>query len=62
VTDKRPEVQLSGKVEFDEVYVTAGHKGQPESVKKKADKGGGASSKGFEVGGRSKKRSHRSSA
>jgi len=35
VADKRPEVQLSGTVEFDEVYVTAGHKGQPEAVKKK---------------------------
>ena len=35
VSDQRPEVQLSGTVEFDEVYVTAGHKGQPEAVKKK---------------------------
>lgn len=35
VADKRPEVQLSGTVEFDEVYVTAGHKGQPEQVKKR---------------------------
>jgi transposase-like protein len=61
VTDKRPEVQLSGTVEFDEVYVTAGHKGQPESVKKKAAKGGGANSKGFGVAVRSKKRNPRSS-
>ena len=30
VADKCPEVQLSGTVEFDEVYVTAGHKGQPD--------------------------------
>lgn len=35
VADKRPEVQLSGTVEFDEVYVTAGHKGHPEQVKKR---------------------------
>ena len=35
IVDKRPEVQLSGTVEFDEVYVTAGHKGQPEQVKKR---------------------------
>lgn len=35
VSDKRPEVQLSGIVEFDEVYVTAGHKGHPEAVKKR---------------------------
>lgn len=50
VADKRPEVQLSGTVEFDEVYVTTGHKGQPESIKKKADKGGGVSSKGYPSG------------
>ena len=62
VADKRPEVQLSGTVEFDEVYVTAGHKGQPEQVKKKAAKGGDASSKGFGDAVRSKKRSRRSSA
>jgi hypothetical protein len=30
----KPEVQLSGDVECDEVYVTAGHKGNPEAVKK----------------------------
>ncbi|MGC1528525.1 MAG: IS1595 family transposase [Phormidesmis sp.] len=39
IADKRPEVQLSGTVEFDEVYVTAGHKGQPEQVKKKGRQG-----------------------
>ncbi|MGD1943711.1 MAG: hypothetical protein ACFB0G_20640 [Leptolyngbyaceae cyanobacterium] len=61
VADQRPEVQLSGTVEFDEVYVTAGHKGHPEQVKKKAAKGGGASSKGFGAGVRLKKRSRRSS-
>ena len=62
VADKRPEVQLSGTVEFDEVYVTAGHKGQPEQVKKKAVRGGGASSKGFGDAVRSKKRSRQSLA
>ena len=35
VVDKKPQVKLSGEVEFDEVYVTAGHKGNPEAVKKK---------------------------
>jgi len=30
----KPEVILSGEVECDEVYVTAGHKGNPEAVKK----------------------------
>jgi transposase-like protein len=37
VVDRRPPVALSGEVECDEVYVTAGHKGHPEAVKKKAD-------------------------
>jgi transposase-like protein len=42
VLEERPEVQLSGEVELDEVYVVAGHKGHPEAVKKKgvrADQG-----------------------
>ena len=47
VVDKKPEVQLAGEVEFDEVYVTAGHKGHPEAVKKKVGRGGVASSKGY---------------
>ena len=34
VVENKPEVTLSGKVECDEVYVVAGHKGQPEEVKK----------------------------
>jgi len=38
---KRPEVILKGEVEFDEVYLIAGHKGHPEAVKKKSEKGGG---------------------
>ena len=37
VVDKKPEVKLSGEVEFDEVYVTAGHKGNPAAVKKRTD-------------------------
>jgi transposase-like protein len=35
---KAPAVQLAGEVEIDEVYVVAGHKGQPAAVAK----GGGA--------------------
>ena len=31
----QPEPHLSGEVECDEVYVTAGHKGHPEAVKKR---------------------------
>lgn len=59
IVDKKPEVQLSGDVECDEVYVTAGHKGHPEAVKKRGVKGGGASSKGFGAEVRSKQKSRR---
>ena len=59
VADKRPEVQLSGTVEFDEVYVTAGHKGQPETVKKKAVRDAGGNSRGFGDAVRSKRRNRR---
>jgi len=41
VYEKRPEGILKGEVEFDEVYLIAGHKGHPEAVKKKSEKGGG---------------------
>jgi hypothetical protein len=34
IIDRRPTATLSGKVECDEVYVMAGHKGHPEAVKK----------------------------
>ncbi len=34
IVNNKPEVNLSGEVECDEVYVTAGHKGYPEAVKK----------------------------
>ncbi len=32
---KVPAVELKGEVEIDEVYVVAGHKGQPEEVAKR---------------------------
>lgn len=35
VVDRRPPVTLSGTVECDEVYVVAGHKGNPAAVAKK---------------------------
>jgi len=35
VVDLKPEPQLEGAVECDEVYIVAGHKGHPEAVKKK---------------------------
>jgi transposase-like protein len=39
IVDRRPVVVLEGEVECDEVYVVAGHKGNPEAVKKKGDPG-----------------------
>lgn len=38
IVEKKPEETLSGEVEFDEVYVVAGHKGNPEAVKKREEK------------------------
>jgi len=35
IVDRRPAVVLDGEVECDEVYVVAGHKGNPVAVKKK---------------------------
>src|SRR5512143_311857 len=43
---KTPEVSLSGDVEVDEVYVVAGHKGQPAAV---AKRGGRADAVGWRV-------------
>jgi hypothetical protein len=37
IVKRKPVEILSGEVEFDEVYVVAGHKGHPEAVKKKGD-------------------------
>ena len=37
---KTPEIVLSGEVEIDEVYIVAGHKGQPDEVKKRGEKAG----------------------
>ena len=37
IVDHRPAVALEGEVECDEVDVVAGHKGNPEAVKKKAE-------------------------
>jgi transposase-like protein len=38
-----PEARLAGEVEIDEVYVVAGHKGQPAAVAKRGARGGDAS-------------------
>ena len=40
VYEKRPIVTLSGEVEADELYLVAGHKGQPEAVKKSTESRG----------------------
>jgi hypothetical protein len=37
-----PEVKLAGEVEIDEVYVVAGHKGQPATVAKRGGSAGAA--------------------
>ena len=39
IVAKTPDVVLSGDVEFDELYVVAGHKGNPEAVRAKGRKG-----------------------
>ena len=36
---KKPKVRLTGEAECDEMYLIAGHKGQPEVVKSKGRKG-----------------------
>lgn len=38
VTVKKPKAKLKREVEIDEVYIVAGHKGNPGAVKKKAEK------------------------
>jgi transposase-like protein len=39
IVAKTPEVVLSGDVEFDELYIVAGHKGNPEAVRAKGREG-----------------------
>jgi hypothetical protein len=62
IVDGKPEVQLSGEVECDEVYVTAGHKGNPEAVRKKGATDDAIGSKGFGGGARLKKKNRQFSA
>lgn len=40
IVDNAPDVKLDGEVEVDEVYVVAGHKGNPQAVKKNAARAG----------------------
>lgn len=57
---KMPEVILDGEVEADEVYVVAGHKGNPAAVQKKAGADDGGGSRAHQGVVRSTRKSHRS--
>ncbi len=59
---KAPAVELKGEVEIDEVYVVAGHKGQPTAVAKRGGSDGAAGWRGRRAAARWKRTSHRSSA
>jgi len=59
---KTPEVTLEGEVEIDEVYVVAGHKGQPAAVAKRGGLDGAAGWQARRDAARWKRRSHRSLA
>ncbi len=62
IVKSKSQVQLSGDVECDEVYVTAGHKGNPEVVRKKDVLDGATVSNSFGAGVCLKKRNRRFSA
>ena len=55
-----PAVVLDGTVEVDEVYVVAGHKGNPAAVAQKAAAGGDGGSRAHPAAARWRKRSRRS--
>src|SRR4051794_38608771 len=59
---KAPEVELAGEVEIDEVYVVAGHKGQPAAVAKRGGSGVGAGWKARRDAARRRRTSRPSSA
>ncbi len=59
---KVPVVELKGEVEIDEVYVVAGHKGQPAAVAKRGGSGAAASWQARRDGARWRRTSHPSSA
>lgn len=40
IVQSKPQVMLEGEVECDEAYIIAGHKGQPDAVRKRGGKGG----------------------
>src|SRR5918911_3491082 len=57
-----PEARLAGEVEIDEVYVAAGHKGQPTAVAKRGGSGGVTGWPARRVGARWKRTSRPFSA
>jgi hypothetical protein len=59
---KAPPVRLAGEVEIDEVYVVAGHKGQPAAVAKGGGSDAAAGWRERRAGARWRRTSHRSSA
>src|SRR3712207_3418298 len=59
---KAPAVRLAGEVEIDEVYVVAGHKGQPAAVAKGGGSAAAADWRARRAAARWRRRSHRSSA
>ena len=59
---KAPAVTLQNEVEIDEVYVVAGHKGQPREVAKRGGSDGAASWQARRVAARWRRTSHPSSA
>ena len=59
---KAPAVTLKGQVEIDEVYVVAGHKGQPDEVAKRGGSGAAAGWQARRAAARWRRTSRRSSA
>ncbi len=59
---KMPAVELQGEVEIDEVYVAAGHKGQPKEMAKRGGSGAAAGWQARRAAARWKRTSPRSSA
>ncbi len=59
---KASPLQLEGEVEIDEVYVVAGHKGQPDEVAKRGGLDGAASWQARRDAARWRRTSRRSSA
>ncbi len=59
---KGPAVELAGEVEIDEVYVVAGHKGQPKEAAKRGGSDAAASWQAHRAAARWRRTSHRSLA